>query len=269
MTGTELLEPILGAVLVLAMALQSARYLLASEGGKPLPRAEGIRRGATYLLTAVSLAVPAAVILWWALAHPGGVAAIGLGFPKPWAMWLTLALLLLAVAVAAVAGAAFWHRRELRDAWHEDTIGSMEGILLDLMPRTPREYAAFLALTLVAGVAEEVIVRGFLHQWVSASLGWIPSLILTSLLFGGAHAYQGLGGVWKTAAFGAGLVLLREWTGTLWAPVAVHIGVNACSGTIAFVYLWRDGESAAPIVPPSAEEPAQVGEDTTPTTDSG
>lgn len=96
-------------------------------------------------------------------------------------------------------------------------------ILADLLPRTPHERRLFAGLSVLAGLGEEIVFRGFLFAVLTPALGdpW-TALLVSSLAFGVLHVYQGAFGILRTAALGAlfGASLILE--GTLWPAVVVH-----------------------------------------------
>lgn len=73
-----------------------------------------------------------------------------------------------------------------------------------LMPLTLAETIAWVALSAVAGVCEEIIFRGYLQRQF---LGWTGSaaaaIALQAIVFGSAHAYQGMIGVVTITVYGA------------------------------------------------------------------
>jgi membrane protease YdiL (CAAX protease family) len=105
-----------------------------------------------------------------------------------------------------------------------------------LLPHTQSERRAFDAVSVTAGVCEEVIFRGYLIVYLMAVFAtpfWVAAL-LSSLVFGFAHAYQGPLGIPRTAAVGGLLALLYGLTGSLWAPMVVHAVMDIASGRIAY-----------------------------------
>lgn len=95
----------------------------------------------------------------------------------------------------------------------------VEELVGPLFAETPTTYVMALALT--AGVAEEVLFRGLLQDGLTGLMGWLPALLLASVLFGAVH--------WLTRlyAFLAGLVglylgALYLLTGNLLVPIVVH-----------------------------------------------
>jgi membrane protease YdiL (CAAX protease family) len=102
---------------------------------------------------------------------------------------------------------------------------------LALVPGTGRERRLALAVTVTAGVSEELLCRGLL---IAAGVGVLGLPVLAAAavavaLFGVAHLYQGAGGVLGTALAGAVLTALYLASGSLLLPVVVHIALDARS----------------------------------------
>jgi membrane protease YdiL (CAAX protease family) len=102
-----------------------------------------------------------------------------------------------------------------------------------ILPASPPELANFRALSVTAGVCEEILFRGYLMAFLSPLVGLGGAVAASSGLFGLAHAYQGVGGPIKAGVLGlimAGMYLL---TGSLLAPILVHALIDIGSGQIA------------------------------------
>jgi len=99
-----------------------------------------------------------------------------------------------------------------------------QAVILALMPRTPSELAAWLFVSLTAGLCEELIFRGYLLQQLSA---WtkrpVAAIVLTGVLFGCLHLYEGVAAVFPLAALGIlyGFVVRRSH-GDLRAVILAH-----------------------------------------------
>ena len=91
----------------------------------------------------------------------------------------------------------------------------LQALLLDL-----------LAGALVAPVAEEVLYRGLLFGGLHQRLPFAVAASLSGLLFAASH---GLGVLLPIFVLGVGLAFVYWRTGTLWAPIITHAGVNAIS----------------------------------------
>lgn len=95
---------------------------------------------------------------------------------------------------------------------------------------------ALVRSALLPGIAEEILFRAFLFGFLFRFAGWgfLPAALLSSLVFGLEHLYQGgdavealgialltgVGGLWWSW-------LLVEWRWNLWAPIAFHVLLNA------------------------------------------
>ena len=76
--------------------------------------------------------------------------------------------------------------------------------LMTLAPANGTEIAAWAALCLIVGFSEEFVFRGYLQSQGIALLGSVPiSVLLSSLVFGAAHGYQGVRGIFLIGAYGA------------------------------------------------------------------
>lgn len=98
----------------------------------------------------------------------------------------------------------------------------------------------FITLVILAPIAEEIVVRGFLFGGLRSRLAFTAAALIASLLFAVAHlgmAKEGL--LWPAAidTFILSLVLcyLREKTGSLWPSIGVHMLKNA----LAFIVLFN------------------------------
>lgn len=98
-----------------------------------------------------------------------------------------------------------------------------------IFPGSPSELRWFGALAATAGICEEVLFRGFLFLFFvngPLHLSWTATLLLTSLLFGWNHLYQGVGGVLSSAVAGLGFGVAYLLTGDLLVPLLLHCAVD-------------------------------------------
>jgi len=94
-----------------------------------------------------------------------------------------------------------------------------------LLPRTDSERRLFSVVALTAGIAEEVVYRGFGIAVLAAlapALPWWALVVLAGLAFGLAHAYQGLAGILTTGLLGSVLAAVYLDTGSLLVPILLH-----------------------------------------------
>ncbi len=133
-------------------------------------------------------------------------------------------------------------------------IGRMEGVAPELLrklasrllPVTLIEYLPYAALAITAGVCEEFIYRGFLLA-VLFRIGWPVwvGVVLTSALFGLAHAYQGRAGILSTGIFGVVLAFGRLALGSLIPVMMWHAGLDLAAGIAGPRYLLAQGMTDA------------------------
>jgi hypothetical protein len=96
---------------------------------------------------------------------------------------------------------------------------------IHLLPRSSVERTTFVGVALTAGICEEILYRGFglafLH-WAIPTVNLAVDVVVISLAFGAAHAYQGWSGVAATTIVGALFGLIVATTGTLFVAIAIH-----------------------------------------------
>lgn len=73
--------------------------------------------------------------------------------------------------------------------------------------------------------------HGDITLWRARQVQW--QFVWSSVLFGTAHAYQSLPGVWRTMMAGAIAAILYACSGTLWFSIILHVAVDIHGGTIA------------------------------------
>lgn len=179
-----------------------------------------------WLLMVVTLAITLGLAHWTP-------ARMGLRLPD----WPHLPVLLdrgavggfIAGAVIAALGGALLatlaHRRSPQDRRRPAWGASRNTALAPMLPRTPAERWGWAALSVTAGVTEEVIWRGFGLTLLFALLpGVHPALpiVLSAAAFGWAHWYQGLTGIVATGLLGGILALLFWVSGSLLLPIVLH-----------------------------------------------
>lgn len=84
-----------------------------------------------------------------------------------------------------------------------------------------------LAAVVVAPVCEEVMFRGYLYPVAKRFGGAWVGAFASALVFAVAHG--GLATLLPLFLFGLLLVWVYEWTGSLWAPVALHFCFNGAT----------------------------------------
>jgi uncharacterized protein len=168
------------------------------------------------------------LFLWWRLGRP--FARLGLVVPLDTRSVAGAAVCVLAIALVAL---------QLRSAKRMpperlSQLHTSFGPTLAVLPRTRAEYRLFLALSLTAGICEELLYRGYFLAVASTFLTLAGAVVAGAILFGAGHAYQGRRGVTKTALAGFVFSLIYVSTGSLLWPIALHSLVDIAGGTIGY-----------------------------------
>jgi membrane protease YdiL (CAAX protease family) len=174
----------------------------------------------------------AGVIAWRAFAH--GLTANELGVARP----LTKSLLSWSFAGVLLLGVFQWFN--LR------RIGQMSGAVPDFMrklgervlPSALVEFGPYAALAVTAGVCEEFLYRGFVMAALSRAglFSWAVVLV-SSVLFGLAHTYQGRTGVAGTTLMGLVFGTARVALHSLGPVMVWHAVVDLVAGIAGPRYL--------------------------------
>jgi uncharacterized protein len=186
-------------------------------------------------------AVTAAVAGLWLL---GGVPAARLGLVAPRSWWMS----------ASVGGAFISYfvyvgvrQRSKAQKLRERMRGRGGEVLL---PDTAGELSWFTVVCVLSGIAEESVYRGFLFFYISLYLPHINSpglVLLTTLVFGIGHAYQGWRGIASTTVSGLIFGTLYVASGSLLLPAVVHSTGNLQGALI----LWPHPG----VVTPAPQQP--------------
>ena len=157
--------------------------------------------------------------------------AKGLGLRAPkWWVWLLLpfaTFLLLMVLNLAIT--PFQTEKALLD----------KGGIVNLIRGTDWIILLLLGVAVGAPFFEEFLFRGLLHEGLKQSfLGTWGSAIVTGLAFSAMHIqYQDLSAFLFLFLLGVALVAAREWTGSLWVPIAMHAIQNTLATVPMFLFV--------------------------------
>lgn len=92
---------------------------------------------------------------------------------------------------------------------------------------------AFISLVVLVPLSEEILFRGYLYGKLRKLMPFWVAILITSVLFGALH------GAWNIAidtfALSIVLCLLREFTGSIWPSVLLHMIKNSIAFYILFI----------------------------------
>ncbi|MEZ5464546.1 MAG: CPBP family intramembrane glutamic endopeptidase [Lysobacteraceae bacterium] len=222
-------------------AIQYRRYVARIRAGAPANRLGQYR--STERIEWIGLLV--LLLVWWWFGRDwawlGLTASFGIGF------WIGAGVLLVATAVLAhgIRGAGRM-TREQRDAQ-----ASSLGDLVFFLPTTRPELRMFRRVSLAAGVAEEVVYRGYVIWLLGLFLPVWSAVLLSSVAFGLAHSYQGASGSLRTGLVGLAMALLYVGSGSIWLPILAHILLDLLQGEALYRILRRDNAAPAPAPAPA------------------
>jgi membrane protease YdiL (CAAX protease family) len=174
------------------------------------------------------------VILWRAFARGLSLAELGLRFTP------LFELLAVGVGGAALFGVAHWFNLRRVGRSDNPAVERIRSLGARIFPKTNREVVLFAALSLTAGLCEEFLYRGFVFgalAQVHVPVG--ATLLISSVMFGLAHAYQGRGGMIATLLLGTVFGTARILYHSLVPVVLWHAAVDIAAGLAGRRYLIK------------------------------
>ncbi|HEX8791782.1 MAG TPA: CPBP family intramembrane glutamic endopeptidase [Polyangiaceae bacterium] len=175
--------------------------------------------------------VPLLVVQWGlvfyvcALGGKGRSLSSLLGRRWRWGTWRrACGDLALALAVMALV-------EGIESAWVSATNASRSASVATMIPATAWERAAWLFVSASVGFCEEVVYRGYLQTQLTAftrRVSW--GVCLQALLFGIAHADQGIASAVRVAIYGAILGVVANARRSLIPGIVAHTGIDLAAG---------------------------------------
>lgn len=196
------------------------------------PKVEGRERIALYLSTIAFQWVAVAVAGWRAAAH--GYTSVQLGLTIPDKLQVGIGAI---VGACILAGAHWLNLRRMGKS--ASKIPPRIRVLSErILPQSNRETVLFLVLAVTAGVCEEFLYRGFaMAALQNAALPIWSVVLLSALLFGLAHLYQGRGGFVGTMMLGILFGIIRIAYHSLVPAMVWHAAVDVAAGIAGPRYL--------------------------------
>jgi membrane protease YdiL (CAAX protease family) len=174
------------------------------------------------------------VILLWTRAGRAW-ALLGLQPPTDWRLIAGIALVLVTTALAVRQAASI--RRS-----SDDRLDRLRPRLAGheiLVPQTVTEFRWFLALSITAGVCEELLYRGFLTWLLVVYMPVVVAIIIVSVAFGFAHAYLGRRGIVNAGAVGLVMSIIVLMSGWLIPAMAIHALIDISGAIVGYRVLGR------------------------------
>jgi len=181
----------------------------------------------------------AAIILW--VRSGRSWSALGVVPPADGRMLASLAI------VALIVGATVQQVRAIGRTTPERRLAIRPKLAFVeyLLPHSRDELRWFTALSVTAGVCEELLYRGFLFWILKAYVGVALAALIGVVLFGALHLYQGKRGAFKAGMAGLVMTVIVLLTGWLFPAMVVHALVDLGAGVLGFAVLG-EAETASP-----------------------
>lgn len=169
-----------------------------------------------------------ALIAWWGLRMQGtpirqvlGRRRVGV---KEWFRDFGIALVFWIIAIIILGAVASALR-------FSHLMHATPKTVLALAPQTIVQLLVWIALCCTAGIVEEFVFRGYLLQQFSSIGGkvWI-GVVVSSLLFGAGHGYEGIGAMIVIAVYGALFCVLAIRRESLRAGMIAHAWHDSITG---------------------------------------
>jgi membrane protease YdiL (CAAX protease family) len=176
------------------------------------------------------------MIFWWIYTDKD-FGDVGIALVLNFKTYISLAITLLGVVFLAAQLIQIKNLKEIPDSLKKQ----IEPIA-DLIPETVVERKLFVAVAITAGLVEELLYRGFLIWYLNSYLHWVIAALLSVLIFGFAHTYQGKSGLLKAIIVSIIFLGLYLWSGSLIGPMILHVVLDLTSGSIASHVKTREKE---------------------------
>ena len=200
------------------------------------PRVDPQERISLYLSTIAFQWIAVGVAGWRAWAHGYTSTELGLGTGPN----------LFRTVIAGVCGTVIlaglhWMNFRRMGSLLEKLPARVQAMATRILPQSAQERVPFLALAITAGCCEEFLYRGFaMAAFARAGFPIWASVVLSSILFGAAHLYQGRGGLIGTGILGVLFGVFRASTGSVLPVAAWHAAVDIVAGIAGPRYLIQN-----------------------------
>ena len=215
------------------------RFRAALESAVPGARRDGYRRImiAQWAIAAIALAI------WTAMHRPWS--DLRLVAPHGWALVGGIGVVAgFVLAMSAQVWSLSRVGREKRTAYR-----SKLGNVAFLLPHTREEFRWFAALSITAGICEELLYRGYVIWTFTPSFGLVGAALASVVLFGAGHAYQGPSHGIRATLAGAVMTAIVVLTGSLIPAMVLHALMDLGGGIVGYQLLNDSVPADATITP--------------------
>lgn len=207
------------------------------------PRVESHERISLYLSTIAFQWIAVAVTGWRAWAH--GYTRVELGISTGPNL---LRSIMVGVCGTLILATLHWMNFRRMGRSLDKLPSRVRAMASRILPQSAPERLPFLALAITAGCCEEFLYRGFaMAVFARAGFPIWASVVVSSVLFGAAHLYQGRGGLIGTGILGLLFGSFRAYAGSFVPVAAWHAAIDIVAGVAGQRYLIQN-ESVTEMV---------------------
>jgi CAAX protease family protein len=197
------------------------------------PRVESHERISLYLSTIAFQWIAVGIAAWRAWAHGYTRTELGLGTGPN-----LFRSMIVGVCGTIVLATLHWMNFRRMGRLLNKLPSRVQAMASRILPQSAPERMPFLALAITAGCCEEFLYRGFaMAVFARAGFPIWASVVVSSVLFGAAHLYQGRGGLIGTGILGLLFGAFRAFTGSFIPVAAWHAAVDIVAGIAGPRYL--------------------------------
>ena len=180
------------------------------------------------------------LVIWWGMSRSGTSmrSLIGGRWDTVEAFLLDLAMAIGFLVAANIILLGVRLALGTIDLHHPDKqLEETKRMLGPLIPRTRLDAAAFVLLSVFAGLFEELIFRGYLQRQLGAiGRNAYVGILASAVVFGASHAYQGGRMMVVIGVYGALFGLLAYFRGSLRPGMMAHAMQDAAAGLALFYF---------------------------------
>jgi uncharacterized protein len=206
------------------------------------PHIDSRERIALYGSTVAFQWVAAGVAGWRAWAHGFTATQLGLVIQNKWKVTLA------AILGAGLLATLHWFNLRRMGRMTTKARAAFQALAQRILPQSTAELLPFIGLAITAGVCEEFLYRGFaLATFSRAGLpGW-SVVLLSAVLFGLAHLYQGRGGLVGTMILGILFGIARIAYDSVVPVMVWHVAIDVVAGIAGPRYLADNTRVTDPL----------------------
>jgi CAAX protease family protein len=231
-------------IFLIAIALPIYAFATWNQYKHQISRGKPNARKNAYLETLViEWALFLSVIILWSA---GNRSYADLGLRTGWNLRFSIALLITVAICAFLILQWFQVRKSIGRI--PDSLKNQVDPISEVIPQTYVERKLFVLVSLTAGICEEVLYRGFLIWYIDAFAGLTVAALVSIVISGLGHSYQGVKSMFKTMIMGAVLVALYLISSSLICSMILHAITNITGGFIGSEVLKArrsEGEESA------------------------